>query len=90
MIHPHTITKEGRKCEDCHTDTDKVFCVGAPGRVIGPPNSGFANPPDKLVVRVPILNIWLDTGMLGTLIIGATLAGICLHYLKRKITMGGE
>ncbi len=90
-IFPHTITEKGRKCSDCHgSDQDKVFCVGVKGRVIGPPGFGFAEPPSKLVFKVPILNVWIDSGTLGTLIIVATLAGICLHYLKRKITMGGE
>lgn len=91
LIHPHTITEKGRKCEDCHGgDQDKVFCVNAPGRVIGPPGSGFANPPSRLVVTIPVIGLSLDTELLGKIIIGGVLAGICLHYLKRRITMGGE
>lgn len=91
IVMPHTISPKGRDCNDCHSsNSDKVFCVGFDGRIVGPPGTSFANPPSRLVVKVPILNIWIDTSMLGTLIIGATLAGICLHYLKRRITMGGE
>jgi len=47
----------------------------------------YARPPNKIVIKIPILNIWIDTEMLGTLIIGATIAGIFLHYLKRRLTL---
>ena len=47
----------------------------------------YATPPNKIVLKIPVLNIWIDTEMLGTLIIGATIAGIFLHYLKRRLTL---
>ena len=91
IVMPHTISPKARKCSDCHSsNASKVFLEGFNGRIVGPKGTEFAEPPSKLVFKVPILNIWIDSGMLGTLIIGATLAGICLHYLKRRITMGGE
>ncbi len=91
IIFPHTITAKGRNCNLCHGNNDtKVFGVYAKGRAIGPNGTTFAYPPAKLVVRVPIIGIKIDIGWLGTFIIACVLVGICLHYLKRRITMGGE
>ncbi len=90
IVMPHTISPKGRDCSDCHTNSEKVFCVGFDGRIVGPPGTSFANPPDKLVITIPVIGLKLDTGLLGSVIIGGTLVGICLHYLKRRITMGGE
>jgi len=91
IVMPHTISPKARKCSDCHSsNSSKVFLAGFNGRIVGPKGTSFANPPSKILIKIPVLNIWIDTGMLGTLIIGAVIAGICLHYLKRRITMGGE
>ncbi len=92
IVMPHTISAKARPCSACHSpgNTSKVFLVGFEGHIIGPPGTKLANPPDRLIFKVPILNIWIDSEKLGTLIIGATLLGILVHYLKRKITMGGE
>jgi len=50
----------------------------------------YARPPNRIVVTVPVIGLQIDITMLGTLIIGATIAGIFLHYLKRIITRKGE
>jgi len=86
LIHPHTIM-EGKRCEECHNKEEEVF--GAVGRVV-PPGSSFAEPPSSLVVRVPKVGIKIDTEILVGIIIGGTLIGICIHYIKRKVTVGGE
>jgi len=67
-----------------------VFGVNAKGRAIGPNGTAFAYPPSKLVITVPVIGVKIDTGLLGSVIIGGVLVGICIHYLKRRITMGGE
>jgi len=88
LIHPHTITK-GKECGECHNKEEEVFGVGEIGKVI-PPGSSFAEPPSSLVVTVPKVGIGIDTEILVGIIIGGTLIGICIHYLKRKVTVGGE
>ncbi|HID43483.1 MAG TPA: hypothetical protein EYP30_06895 [Archaeoglobaceae archaeon] len=90
VISPHTITSDARKCEECHDNQEKVFMAGYDGRIYGPPGVELANPPSKLSADLSFIGIdyRLDITLLGTLIILAVFAGLAIHVLKRRITLG--
>lgn len=87
---PHTITPNARKCEDCHDNEKEVFLAGYDGKVYGPPGVELAEPPSKLAADLGFIGIdyRLDITLLGTLIILGVLAGLAIHVLKRRITLG--
>jgi len=89
-ISPHTITKDARKCEECHDNQERVFLSGYDGRIFGPPGIATADPPSKLAIDLSYIGIdfELDITLLGSLIILGVFGGIAVHWIFRKITLG--
>ena len=76
---PHTITKEGRDCSECHDRLDEVFYVGFDGRMI-PPGSSLASPSLEI--------LGFDITKMGTYLILGVIGGIFVHLVRRRITLG--
>ncbi|MFO7967452.1 MAG: cytochrome c3 family protein [Archaeoglobaceae archaeon] len=87
---PHTITADARECEECHENEEEVFMTNYDGRVFGPPGTELAEPPSRIAADLSYFGVdyEVDITLLGSLIIGAVVLGLAVHFIKRRISLG--
>ncbi len=76
---PHVILEKGRECYECHDRLEQVFYLDFDGKVV---------PTEASLVSPHLEILGFDTAEIGTYMILAVLAGIFVHLIVRRITLG--